>query len=138
ELLVHLQLLGKYISATAVIDYLAQPDVQQCLKLTKTISLATAQHWMENCGFRWTTAQNRQYVNDHKQEDIVRYQQNQFLPAWYEYEEGQEIGQWTVVWFHDESTFYANDWCKKCWVHTEEKATPQPKGKGSSLMVADF
>ncbi|KAG0699191.1 hypothetical protein DFH29DRAFT_877496 [Suillus ampliporus] len=53
-------------------------------------------------------------------------------------EEGQEIGRQTVVWFHDESTFYANDRRKKCWVHTEEKATPQPKGKGSSLMVADF
>ncbi|KAG1729321.1 uncharacterized protein EDB91DRAFT_1060018 [Suillus paluster] len=51
ELLVHLQSLGKYISATAVIDYLAQPDVQQHFKLTKTISLATAQRWMENCGF---------------------------------------------------------------------------------------
>ncbi|KAG1802322.1 uncharacterized protein BJ212DRAFT_1286067, partial [Suillus subaureus] len=43
ELLVHLQSLRKYISATAIIDYLAQPDVQQHFKLTKNISLATTQ-----------------------------------------------------------------------------------------------
>lgn len=43
-----------------------------------------------------------------------------------------------MVWFHDESTFYANDQYKKGWVHKDEKATPQPKGEGSSLMVADF
>ncbi|KAG1907616.1 uncharacterized protein F5891DRAFT_938725, partial [Suillus fuscotomentosus] len=80
ELLVHLQSLGKYISATAVINYLAQPDVQQRFKLTKSISLATAQRWMENCGFRWTTARNGQYVDGHEREDVVEYRQNKFLP----------------------------------------------------------
>ncbi|KAG2357831.1 hypothetical protein BDR07DRAFT_1490207 [Suillus spraguei] len=50
----------------------------------------------------------------------------------------KETGQRTVVWSRDESTFYANDQCKKCWVHKDEKATPQPKGEGSSLMVTDF
>jgi hypothetical protein len=43
-----------------------------------------------------------------------------------------------IVWFHDESTFYAHDQQKKCWVHESEKAVPQAKGEGTSLMVADF
>ncbi|KAG0692672.1 hypothetical protein DFH29DRAFT_882164 [Suillus ampliporus] len=121
ELLVHLQSLGKYISATAVIDYLARPDVQRRFKLTKTVSLATAQRWMENSWYELDLKTRKWSSVDVTQP-----------------EEGQEIGRQTVVWFHDESTFYANDRRKKCWVHTEEKATPQPKGKGSSLMVADF
>lgn len=51
ELLVHLQSLGKYIFAMDIVNYLAQSDVQQCFKLTKTVSLVTAQCWMGNCGF---------------------------------------------------------------------------------------
>ena len=43
-----------------------------------------------------------------------------------------------VVWFHDESTFYANDHRKLHWVHKNETAVPHPKGEGASLMVADF
>ena len=44
----------------------------------------------------------------------------------------------TVIWYHDESTFYANDRRHVCWVHTSENAVPQSKGEGTSLMVADF
>ena len=44
----------------------------------------------------------------------------------------------TVVWFHDESTFYANDRRKRRWVHEKETAVPRKKGEGASLMVADF
>ena len=43
-----------------------------------------------------------------------------------------------VVWFHDESMFYANDQRKLQWVHQNESAVPQPKGEGASLMVTDF
>ena len=43
-----------------------------------------------------------------------------------------------MVWFHDECTFYANDWRIVHWVHKSEKAVPRAKGKGASLMVADF
>ncbi|OJA21652.1 hypothetical protein AZE42_13631, partial [Rhizopogon vesiculosus] len=137
ELLTHLQSLGKYITATAVVDYLARPD-----------------RWMENCGFRWTTAKNGQYVDGHERSDVVNYRQNKFLPAWYlvdpntrkwssvdvsKLEEGQSTTERrTVVWFHDESTFYAHDRRQKRWVHKDEKSTPLPKGEGLSLMVADF
>ncbi|KAG2055339.1 hypothetical protein BDR06DRAFT_981939 [Suillus hirtellus] len=110
ELLVHLQSLRKYISAMDIVNYLARSNVWQYFKLTKTVSLVTAQHWMGNCIFQWTTAQN----------------------AWYEID--LKTQKWssvdTVVWFHDESMFYAND--------QHKKSTPQPKGEGSFLMVADF
>jgi len=62
ELLTHLQSLGKYVTAKAVVDYIARPDIQRRYQLRKGISLRTAQNWMENCGFRWMTAKNGQYV----------------------------------------------------------------------------
>jgi hypothetical protein len=125
ELLVHLQSLGKYVTASAIVKYLAKPDVQHRYKLSKTISLVMAQNWMKTCGFRWTTAKNGQYIDGHEREDVVNYQQKKFLPVWYALElkmrkwssldpmkldEGElMLGRHTVVWFHDESTFYAHD-----------------------------
>ena len=44
----------------------------------------------------------------------------------------------TVVWFHDESTFYAHDHHSLHWGHADKHAKPQPKGKGVLLMVAHF
>ena len=93
----------------------------------------------------------------HEREDVVSFQQNKFPPSWYALEprmrswqvvEGKLIevlpcapgdSQCTVViWFHDESTFYAHDRHKKGWGHMSETPTPQPKGEGPSLMVAHF
>jgi hypothetical protein len=54
-------------------------------------------------------------------------------------DDGQSISErHTVVWFHDESMFYAHDRRQKRWVHKDEKSTPQPKGQGVSLMAVDF
>ncbi|KIJ10549.1 hypothetical protein PAXINDRAFT_164241 [Paxillus involutus ATCC 200175] len=156
ELLTHLQSLGKYVAATAVIEYLQRLDVMRRYQLTKSISLVTAERWMKTCGFRWTVARGGQYVDGHEREDVVFYRQNVFLPSWFALDQKlrkwklvdgklveeetseEDNGKRTVVWFHDESTFYAHDRRKKRWVHSNEKATPQPKGEGTSLMVADF
>ena len=43
-----------------------------------------------------------------------------------------------MLWFHDESTFYANNQRKTQWVHELETPTPYAKGEGHSLMVANF
>ena len=83
---------------------------------------------------------------------MVAYQQDKFLPAWKNLE--PLLHTWdnanmeiidprppihhTVVWHHDESTFYANDRQKIHWVHRDEAAVPYAKGEGASLMVADF
>jgi hypothetical protein len=86
----------------------------------------------------------------------VRYCQDNFIPAWAHYQartrkwkqddltiknisaSPDPFGRRVIVWFHDESTFYANDQRRDRWVHKTESAVPQPKGEGSSLMVADF
>ncbi|KIM53772.1 hypothetical protein SCLCIDRAFT_17850 [Scleroderma citrinum Foug A] len=125
ELVTHLQLLGRYVTATAIIDYLTQPGVIFC----------------------WTVACKGQYVDGHKREDVVSFRQNKFLPLWYVLKprmqswqviEGKIIECTVVVWFHDESIFYAHDQCQKCWAHMSKMPTPQPKGEGLSLMAADF
>jgi hypothetical protein len=95
-------------------------------------------------------------IFSHKWEDIVRYRQDIFIPAWAHYQVHTRkwkqddltvkdistyldpFGRRVVIWFHDESTSYANDWRKNRWVHKTENAVPQPKGEGASLMVADF
>jgi transposase len=43
-----------------------------------------------------------------------------------------------VIWYHDESTFYANDRRTVQWVHEKHSNKPVPKGEGASMMVADF
>lgn len=43
-----------------------------------------------------------------------------------------------IVWFHDESVFYAHDRRKKGWHHKDASPKPYAKGEGASLMIADF
>ncbi|KDN45054.1 hypothetical protein RSAG8_05227, partial [Rhizoctonia solani AG-8 WAC10335] len=43
-----------------------------------------------------------------------------------------------VVWFHDESIFFANDRRIVRWIGADEHATPFKKGEGNTIMVADF
>jgi hypothetical protein len=43
-----------------------------------------------------------------------------------------------VIWYHDESIFYAHDRRRKSWYHKDADATPYKKGDGASYMVADY
>ncbi|KAG2036349.1 hypothetical protein BDR03DRAFT_1011698 [Suillus americanus] len=149
----NVSLLDKGDLAEDIVDYLAQPNVQQKHGLKKTISLATAQRWMHMMDFCWMRSLSGQYVDGHKRDDVVTYRQKKFLPSIAElfihmrtWKDGLEEAsdephphtQCVVLWFHDESTFYANDRRKVYWVHGNETAKPHPKGEGASLMVADF
>ncbi|KIJ64674.1 hypothetical protein HYDPIDRAFT_90357 [Hydnomerulius pinastri MD-312] len=158
DLKLHLQSIGKYVRAQDLVDYLSIPENQEHHRFRKTISLKTAQRWMKKLGYRWKKEPKGQYSDGHEREDVVYYRQNVFLPAWNHYlprmrrwkkenlniEDVEELasvavsGRKVVVWFHDESTFYAHDRRKLQWVHITEGAVPQPKGEGASLMVADF
>ena len=112
-------------------------------------------------GYRWTSQLSGQYVDGHEREDVVAYRQNVFLPQMAELEArtrtwkngiDEEQKPWpndmddgphpfqdrTVVWHHDESTFYANDRRQVRWVHRDETTVPHAKGEGASLMVSDF
>jgi hypothetical protein len=72
-LLLHLQGIGKFIRAMDIVDYVQQPDIMAHLKLTKAISLATAQHWMKNIGYRWSKTPSGQFVDGHERADVVEY-----------------------------------------------------------------
>jgi hypothetical protein len=157
--------LKKHVCAQDIVDYLDHPEVKLCLWLKKTISLATAQHWMAKMGYWWTKVPSGQSVDGHERPDVVSYCQDTFLPAWARLEltmrawkngkqeilvpaesnwpNGKDDGPWPfevqfVLWFHDESIYYANDCQKICWSHKDEKAVPQHKGEGALLMVTDF
>jgi len=45
---------------------------------------------------------------------------------------------WLILVTHDESTFYVNDRRRLKWTHISEKAAPERKGEGPSLVVSDF
>ena len=147
----HLQSLGKYVSAMDLVRYFQQDDVRQ--RHGFAISLTTARRWMKRMGMRWTKSPKGQYIDGHERPDVVEYRQSTYIPrrfgshlrsrTWTE----QTIGdcvipspshQHAVYWHHDESTFMQNDRHQIRWVSKDKKPVPQPKGEGSSLMVADF
>ncbi|KAH9830937.1 uncharacterized protein C8Q71DRAFT_727129 [Rhodofomes roseus] len=104
--------------------------------------------------YRWGRGPRGQYVDGHERKDVVTYHQTVFLPTLARNDDrirtydtnGDEIPysgprpmkHRLVIWFHDKSTFYANDQRRVYWVHKDEKAVPEPKGEGPSLMVVDF
>ena len=151
ELHLHLQSIGEYCTTYHIVQYVAHQEILEKLNRTKTISHATAHRWMKKMGYRWQPCPRSQYVDGHERADVVEYRKNIFLPAikklepktrkWGrdgEEEEPTENDRHAVLWFYDESTFYAHDRRKKRWVHKSEKAKPYAKGEGHSLMVADF
>lgn len=111
---------------------------------------------MHKLEYRWTRAPRGQFVDGHGRADVVDYRNKVFLPTievldprirqWTK--EGTEVpvGVWeprltgrrVVLWYHDESTFYAHDRREERWVAKGETSVPRKKGEGASLMVADF
>jgi hypothetical protein len=92
-----------------------------------------------------------QYVDGHERADVVAYRKTKFLPQMLEWQ--QRMRTWTedhqwdlpsgvtqamVVWFHDETIFYAHDRCESMWAHSSTNPKPYAKGEGASLMYADF
>ena len=73
EIHLHLQGIGKYVKAMDIVHYLDTPEMKACLSLKKTISLKTAQRWMQIMDYHWTKNPQGQFVDGHEQEDIVLY-----------------------------------------------------------------
>ncbi|KAF8834530.1 hypothetical protein BDN67DRAFT_865467, partial [Paxillus ammoniavirescens] len=109
DITLHLQGIGKYVCSLDILHYLEQPGVKQQLKIKKTPHLSIAKRWMRKMGYRWTKNLAGQYVDGHEHEDVVWYWQTIFLPAWQALGPGNPLQHHVVVWFHDGSTFYAND-----------------------------
>src|ERR1700730_4086128 len=105
---------------------------------------------MRKLDYRWTYSELKgQYVDGHEREDVVKYRKEVFLPRWanvkarnWDWANGQPDPlpheRRIVLWFHDESTFYANDRRFARWIHKGEKPKPYAKGEGASEMVADL
>ena len=148
----YLMELGKNISASKLVEFLGRPDVRSKYEIEKTISERTAQRYLNSLGYRWSTPKKGQYADGHECEDVVHYQEMIFLPEWTKIVQCMESwskenlpefgprmpGPEVVVWFHDETIFYAHDHHKKGWYHKDESAKPYVKGEGATLMVADF
>lgn len=151
EIHLHLQGIGKYIKAENIVQYCAQTEVLAWLKRTKTISLITARQWLKKMGYHWKQNHKGQYVDGHERSDVVHYRQSIFLPvmeqyecrmrSWvneHEWDLPRGITRAMVIWVHDEPIFYAHDHRQAAWYHKDATAKPYTKGKGVSLMVADF
>ncbi|KAJ7614709.1 hypothetical protein DFH06DRAFT_1344041 [Mycena polygramma] len=142
EIALHLQSIGKYVKALDIVHYIdGLPELKKKIGRKKGISLATAQRWMRRMGYRWTKNPSDQtknlsgqFVDGHERADVTRKWALNNLDLIRAFPENQVI----VVWFHDESTFYANDCRLIRWVHSSETAVPRAKGEGASMMAVDF
>ena len=151
EAIMHLQSLGRYVSAMDLVKYFQRDDVQQ--RHGFTISLSTAKLWMKRMGMRWMKTPKGQYVDGHERPDVVDYRQNTYIPrrlgshlplrTWTAETIGDRVApspfhHYVVHWHQDETTYAQNDRRQVRWVWKDENPTLQPKGEGASLMVADF
>ncbi|KIJ31296.1 hypothetical protein M422DRAFT_186218, partial [Sphaerobolus stellatus SS14] len=154
----HLQEIAKsgYIRAEDIVDFLSTPKMQEQFPGKKlTISIRTARNWLHKLEWRYGKKKNGMYIDGHEREDVIAYR-IEFLNRMKEYftrmaiydNEGNAIlpsgfavpdGCFRLILVtHDESTFYANDRRKAKWTHKDDKAVPEPKGEGQSLMISDF
>ena len=136
---------------------MATPKMQVQLGSKKiTTSVRTARRWLRKMDWRYGRKKNGMYIDGHEREDVVEYRKA-FLERWEQYTKRMVIfdrhgnvtctptgfpipaGRFRLILItHDESTFYTNDRRKTKWLHSSNKATPERKGDGASLMVSDF
>lgn len=154
ELKLLLRSKGKYLSAEDLMKLLNDPDIRKDVGVPKPITLRTARRWLRKMGYRWKSEPKGQYFDGHERADVVHYRTHVFLPIWKSIEpfiQGWDdetglpvplmlkIGQrQIIIWFHDETTFYAHDRRRRRWVHRNERPIPWKKGEGVSMGVSDF
>ncbi|KAH6894756.1 hypothetical protein BKA70DRAFT_1232366 [Coprinopsis sp. MPI-PUGE-AT-0042] len=117
------------------------------------ITLTTAVNYLQSLDYRFGDPKKGQYTDGHEREDIVDYRTNVYIPKLkslilqtrvFAYDTGlveEEPPPGThsvVIWYHNETIYYANDRRRKQWIHKDAKPTPYAKGDGPSLMIADF
>jgi hypothetical protein len=120
EIHAHLQGIRKFVNAMDLVNFMDTPEMRAKSGLKKRIDVSTAQRWMKKLDYHWMYDLKGQYVDGHEQEDVVAYRQNVFLPRWANIK--ARTHDWSnrqpdplpherkiVIWFHDESPFYAND-----------------------------
>ena len=140
--------------------------VNECLLTTQTlelgyprrISVETARKWLLELGFTVMEHKKGTYVDGHERPDVVQYRSKflrllcalgflnkhnaptpeavDSLPSDLECPSDEQVAK-TVVIFHDESTFQANDDQTTFW-GAKYIIFLRPKSKGAGIMVSDF
>ena len=154
----------KYIKALDVVEIVASQEIQERLRTSgiekQQISERTARRWLRKFKWRYSQKKKGMYIDGHEREDVVAYHQkfvtrffNQYAPRMYTWDHdgketipaaGSPLANTNNRPFrlipvtHDESTFFANDERKTRWVHESQKALPERKGDGTSIMISDF
>ncbi|KIJ35540.1 hypothetical protein M422DRAFT_180562 [Sphaerobolus stellatus SS14] len=138
EIQLHLQSLQKkYFPAMDVVHFLDQPEVKARLKFKKTPTKCTCHKWLHAMEYHFGKASKGMYIDGHEHEDpkMMKWSAHGDIIL----SDLCHIGEKKVVLItHNESTFYANDWCPKQWIHSSEKPAPVQKGEGVSIIVSDF
>lgn len=124
----------------------------------RRISVETARKWLHQLGFQVMEKKKGTFVDGHEREDVVEYRLK-FLRKMVglgflnksnapsedakqaliklDLEPPQNLVNKTVIIFHDESTFQANDDQSTVWGQ-KGMTVIRPKSKGSGIMVSDF
>ncbi|KAJ7576211.1 hypothetical protein C8J56DRAFT_761853, partial [Mycena floridula] len=149
--LIFLNGLSNKITAEKLVQFLTRKNIMEEHDITKKISVRTAQRYLKFLGYRFTYAKKGQYTDGHDRADVVHYRDFVFLPAWAELQ--PRVQQWendgstipktingcrVIIWYHDESIFYAHDRRRKAWYHKDAPPKPYSKGDGPSFMIADY
>ena len=124
----------------------------------RKIAVETARKWMHELGFEVVLKKKGTFVDGHEREDVVEYRKmflRRMVGLGFLHESNApteeakkalpidldpprpELMDKTVVLFHDESTFQANDDQPTLWAK-KGTSVMRPKSKGSGIMVSDF
>ncbi|PCH36576.1 hypothetical protein WOLCODRAFT_82413, partial [Wolfiporia cocos MD-104 SS10] len=119
----------------------------------KPLSICTARRWLIKLGWRRTVVRKGIYMGGHEHSDVVKYRNGIFLPAMEHFEkrmmkyEGPELecvkpplsaGEKEIVaYFHDESSFHANEETRSLWLRDGEQPL-RKKGRGCLIRISDF
>ena len=140
--------------------------INECLLVMQTlepgyprrVSVETARKWLLELGFTVMEHKKGTYVDGHERSDVVEYRKTflrrlcalgflnktnaptpeaaESLPTDLETPSEEQVAK-TIVIFHDESTFQANDDQMKFW-GAKDMTFLRPKSKGAGIMVSDF
>ncbi|KAJ7085887.1 hypothetical protein C8R44DRAFT_893747 [Mycena epipterygia] len=80
DIRLHLQSLGKEITAEKLVNYLNDLEVRVEHNIDKPVSLTTARRYLDELGYRFMSPKKGQYVDGHERPDVVYYRDNIYLP----------------------------------------------------------
>ncbi|KAI3998438.1 hypothetical protein K525DRAFT_214660, partial [Schizophyllum commune Loenen D] len=151
EVTLHLQELKDNVTAEKLTLFLRRPEIKEKYQIDRDVSVRTARRYLNQLGYRFVEAKKGQYSDGHERADVVYYRNYVYLPriehlysrcrAWDS--DGTPVegplneGKQVIIWYHDETIFYAHDRRRRAWRHKED-IRPYQKGDGVSLMIADY